>query len=447
MKNYLRYLFIAMLALVCGGVNAQTSIDFTKCTPTLDTKVGYTLEAEGFTFTAQKEKGSTVPTKNSTYNDLRHYAKNTLTISGAKMTQIVFTMSDQGKKQWANLTASTGSVTVDKEAGTTTWAYAEGATSVTLTVGDKNDNGSNTTKTAGQFDINSAVFITEGSGTSKKSADLAFSETTINYEAGTTFAAPTFSKATTATISFTSDNEEVATINSEGIISLGGSEGKAIITAKSEENDAYYAGSATCTVYVYHMNIYKQATEVKSGKGYLLVAKRDGNTYYAMPVNSNGKNYGYANTIKLEEDASQITIKSSYNDEFVFTAEGTSGYSIKDSNDKYYIQKGTYTNFQFSDEPGTWTVEPQTDGTFKIEMNGYYVQFGDGTYTSFGVYNVAKDNTVMPYLYEIDDTATGISTITTDTAANAPAYNLAGQKVSSSYKGVVIKAGKKFVQK
>ena len=30
---------------------------------------------------------------------------------------------------------------------------------------------------------------------------------------------------------------------------------------------------------------------------------------------------------------------------------------------------------------------------------------------------------------------------------NAPAYNLAGQKVSESYKGVVIKAGKKFVQK
>lgn len=41
-----------------------------------------------------------------------------------------------------------------------------------------------------------------------------------------------------------------------------------------------------------------------------------------------------------------------------------------------------------------------------------------------------------------------INGITIDDAdANAPVYNLAGQKVSESYKGVVIKAGKKFVQK
>ncbi len=43
---------------------------------------------------------------------------------------------------------------------------------------------------------------------------------------------------------------------------------------------------------------------------------------------------------------------------------------------------------------------------------------------------------------------TGINGITTDVAsANAPVYNLAGQKVSASYKGVVVKAGKKYIQK
>ena len=42
----------------------------------------------------------------------------------------------------------------------------------------------------------------------------------------------------------------------------------------------------------------------------------------------------------------------------------------------------------------------------------------------------------------------GINNITADNATiNAPAYNLAGQKVNNSYKGVVIKAGKKFIQK
>lgn len=44
-------------------------------------------------------------------------------------------------------------------------------------------------------------------------------------------------------------------------------------------------------------------------------------------------------------------------------------------------------------------------------------------------------------------TSTGISNITVTTADNAPAYNLAGQKVNGSYKGIVIKNGKKMVKK
>lgn len=45
-------------------------------------------------------------------------------------------------------------------------------------------------------------------------------------------------------------------------------------------------------------------------------------------------------------------------------------------------------------------------------------------------------------------TTTGITNITTDEAVkNAPVYNLAGQKVTKAYKGVVIKNGKKMIQK
>lgn len=47
----------------------------------------------------------------------------------------------------------------------------------------------------------------------------------------------------------------------------------------------------------------------------------------------------------------------------------------------------------------------------------------------------------------IEGGAAGISTVKADNAnLNAPAYNLAGQKVSDSFKGLVIKAGKKFVK-
>ena len=51
-------------------------------------------------------------------------------------------------------------------------------------------------------------------------------------------------------------------------------------------------------------------------------------------------------------------------------------------------------------------------------------------------------------LISLNGKTTGITNITADEAAkNAPAYNLAGQKVTKAYKGVVIKNGKKMIQK
>ena len=40
----------------------------------------------------------------------------------------------------------------------------------------------------------------------------------------------------------------------------------------------------------------------------------------------------------------------------------------------------------------------------------------------------------------------GLNQISADTDVNAPAYNVAGQRVNSSYKGVVVKNGKKFIK-
>ena len=59
-------------------------------------------------------------------------------------------------------------------------------------------------------------------------------------------------------------------------------------------------------------------------------------------------------------------------------------------------------------------------------------------------YELDKNN----FLISLNGTTTGITNITTDEAAkNAPVYNLAGQKVTKAYKGVVIKNGKKMIQK
>ena len=54
----------------------------------------------------------------------------------------------------------------------------------------------------------------------------------------------------------------------------------------------------------------------------------------------------------------------------------------------------------------------------------------------------------LRYVLLVDNTPANISNaLVAPAAKNAPVYNLAGQQVGASYKGVVIKNGKKYVQK
>lgn len=69
-------------------------------------------------------------------------------------------------------------------------------------------------------------------------------------------------------------------------------------------------------------------------------------------------------------------------------------------------------------------------------------------YTVVGLYGAIFKGTpeIIP-TQAVVPTSTGISNITVTTENNAPSYNLAGQKVNGSYKGIVIKNGKKMVKK
>ena len=294
-----------------------------------------------------------------------------------------------------------------------------------------------------------AINIYKASG--KESAGLAFSESSISVEQGTNFTAPTFTYATTAEITFTSDNEDVATVDASGNISLAGGTGTAVITATSEENDEYDAGSTTCTITVYIYNTYKKATTIESGKQYLIVAQRDDCTYYAYPLSST-YTYGYLSVGTISELTDEIDVKSTYDDSFTFTESGN-GYTIMDSEGRYMYHSGSYNTFNVGSTPYVWSVEQFNDGTFYIEMDGYFIQWGQGTYTTFGCYNTEQDGAVYPYLYVLDETTTGIKSVTTVTTEDqeldpdAPVYNLSGQRVTKSTKGILIQNGKKFVNK
>ena len=283
--------------------------------------------------------------------------------------------------------------------------------------------------------------------TSLQSAGLSFSQSSISQKAGTEFTAPTFTKQTDATVTFATDNAEVATVSNDGVISLAGGIGTATITATSPATASYEAGEATCTIEVYAVNVYKKATSITSGESYLLVAQRDDATRYAKPLNDT-YTYGYLSTSNISGLTETIEVNKKYDDGFVLTAMD-GGYSIKDCYGRYLYQSGTYNSFNVGETPQAWTIEPQADGTFKISMNGYFMQYGQGTHTTFGVYTETQDGAVLPMLYKFDDKATGIDTIkgNSDVVRATGTYNLAGQRVDSSYKGIVIKNGKKVLVK
>lgn len=461
MKKFLRYSLVALMALVCGTATAQVVSDsFTKdlldasstayqdlSNVALTSTARYTLNAaskEGTCFQLRSKNNSGVVTTTSGgvaktvtvvwYKDEKtsNADGRTIDIYGKNepyaAVSDLYSASTQGTKIGSvvyDATTLTASVNLEGN-----YAY----------VGFRSNNGALYTESV------TIDWSGEASET-KLSAGLEFSPSSISLKAGEAFTAPTFTKVTTADVTFTSDNEAVATVDANGVITLAGELGTANIKATSEENSEYYAGTATCQIKVYEVNTYKKATAVSSDN-FLLVAQRDDKTYYAYPL-SETKTYGYLSTGSVTGTVDEIEVDKSYNDEFTFTAVD-GGYTIQDSYGRYLYQSGTYKTFSVSETNNgyVWTVEPQTDGTFKISMNGYFMQYGEGTHTTFGVYDSTQDNAVLPMLYaKVPDAIKNVTTVVERNDANAPIFNLAGQRVGKDYKGVVIQNGKKYLNK
>lgn len=128
--------------------------------------------------------------------------------------------------------------------------------------------------------------------------------------------------------------------------------------------------------------------------------------------------------------------------------------------------KGTVSQASKKLDPtyGSLSYYISDDGTTENELQVYGgLSFDGKKFTSVDDIKVGDEVVVYGKLkkfkttYELDlnnilislnGTTTGITNITTDEATkNAPVYNLAGQKVTKAYKGVVIKNGKKMIQK
>lgn len=183
---------------------------------------------------------------------------------------------------------------------------------------------------------------------------------------------------------------------------------------------------------------------------------------FNMPVNSilNGKvkvdlnfNYGVPYlTANAGTDDESITVTES--EEAAQPIEATIADILAN---KYLNDLVTIKNFTFSKEEyktGKFNYYAN-DGEQKIMIYDKFNKVGgvaeltEGEkYTVTGLYGAIFKGTpeIFPTQAVVPGSSTGITNITTSEADNAPIFNLAGQKVGKSYKGVVIKAGKKMIQ-
>ena len=421
MIKILRISMIAVLALIANVSFAGVStIDFTKlAVKTVSDENnkennGYTFTSGDFTFTAKKNKGQAAPTQNANTKDLRHYAKNTITISGAKMTKMVFTMSDAGKKQWATVTASEGTMTVDKTNGTTTWENTNGSSSVTLTVGDNNDFGSNTKKKAGQFNVDKVDITSDGQGGGETPTPPAEETKAENIAAFKALAS-----GTTATL--TLKNAQVVYKN--------------VYTTKSgATNTEYYVRDASGAIQFFNTDLELNVNQVINGTVEV--------TY--SPFNELPEAKKTANT-----SAEKLTITDGE------TAVPTKVTVADLTTNKYLCDLVTVENVNITTEKeDTYTNNYLVSGDDKVKIYDKFktnvtISEGEG-YDVTGVLVTAKlSGKIVKELAPISaPVPTGINNITTEaTDANAPAYNLSGQRVGKNAKGVLIKNGKKYVVK
>ena len=421
MIKILRISMIAVLALIANVSFAGVStIDFTKlAVKTVSDENnkennGYTFTSGDFTFTAKKNKGQAAPTQNANTKDLRHYAKNTITISGAKMTKMVFTMSDAGKKQWATVTASEGTMTVDKTNGTTTWENTNGSSSVTLTVGDNNDFGSNTKKKAGQFNVDKVDITSDGQGGGETPTPPAEETKAENIAAFKALAS-----GTTATL--TLKNAQVVYKN--------------VYTTKlGATNTEYYVRDASGAIQFFNTDLELNVNQIING-----TVEVKYTLFNELPEATKTANTS-AEKLTITDGETAVPTK-------VTVADLTSN--------KYLCDLLTVENANIiSETSGTYTNQYLTNGTDKVMIYDKFktktnITDGEG-FDVTGIFVTAKlsGNIIKEFAPISAPVPTGINNITTEaTDANAPAYNLSGQRVGKNAKGVLIKNGKKYVVK
>ena len=226
----------------------------------------------------------------------------------------------------------------------------------------------------------------------------------------------------------TSDNEGktiLETVNLEKLVA-----GDAVFTIKTPKENCYYKLIFDCKQDKDNGLITVKSVEYyKAGDAPIIVdISNTPETAYTVAKAKQliDAGEGLSTEVYVKGTISSVgTLNTTYNSlTYNISDDGTATEELKIYSGKYF-------------EGADFTSADQLKAGDVVIVKGLLKKYGE-------TYEIDKNN----QLYSLNGATSGIANITTDaTNANAPVFNLAGQKVGKAYKGVVIKAGKKFVQK
>lgn len=224
---------------------------------------------------------------------------------------------------------------------------------------------------------------------------------------------PTLTNTYNLAVKYSSDDPNVAAIDATtGEISLGIA-GKAHITAEFEGNDEYEAAKVT-----YELTV-KAASTVD--------LKNTPETAYTVAKALELIAAGEGLDAKVYVKGQITSIKE------VSTSFGNATYDISD--DATAANKLTVYRGYFYDNKH-FTSNDQIKVGDVVVVYGKLVNYKNNT-----------PQVTNSSIYSLNGVVSGVDNITVDKNVDAPAYNVAGQRVNDAYKGIVVKNGKKYLNK
>lgn len=207
----------------------------------------------------------------------------------------------------------------------------------------------------------------------KQAVTVAFNEVSGNKEVFFTESF-TYNSAATATperpISYSSSNQEVATISAEGIVTVAGP-GTTIIKATTEGDDSYEEGAAQYTLTVRAASVtLPYSTDFKSGLGEWLTYVTYGTTEWGSTsygAQANGYNKGDGETYLVSPAVNAASIVLSFGSEVSFTGPAAQLFYSSNFDPSTMTQPAEATWTEITDM-ATWASSQETTPSGDIEL-------------------------------------------------------------------------------